>query len=153
MENYMYCCSCDTPDLLSSIGSALGYSSYIEAGVAVVVLLAYLAVCKAEQQRLHLDLRTIAKIAMESDDADKEEENSKGGKGGRSSSGGGGAAAGADGEVAAVVKVKGTSQPSRSARRQESGRSQQQQQQEEVTRSPAGLGHGSSGSAVPGLAD
>jgi hypothetical protein len=152
MENYLYCCSCDSPDLLSSVGSALGYSSYIEAGVALLVLLVYLALFKAEQQRLHLDLRTIAKIAMESDDADKDDDDGKGGKGKRSSGGGGsgsGAAAGADGEVAAVVKVKGTSQQFRGARSQEAGLSQQQ----EPTRSAAGLGLGSSGAAVPGLAD
>jgi hypothetical protein len=47
----LYCCSCTYPDLLSSLGSALGYSGYIEVVATLVVLLLYLQMVRAGEQQ------------------------------------------------------------------------------------------------------
>jgi hypothetical protein len=47
----LYCCTCNYPDLLSSLGSALGYSGYIEAVATLVVLLVYLQMVRAGEQQ------------------------------------------------------------------------------------------------------
>eukprot|EP00775_Hariotina_reticulata_P007062 gene7062-7276_t len=66
MENYLYCCSESCNDWLSSIGSALGYEAYIEGAVAVLVILVYLMIFKADRQRLDLySIKGIANIAFE----------------------------------------------------------------------------------------
>jgi hypothetical protein len=43
----LYCCQCNYPDLLSSLGSALGYSGYIEVVATLVVRLVYLQMVRA----------------------------------------------------------------------------------------------------------
>lgn len=64
MENYVYCCSCVHDDLISSIGSALGYSGYVESAAALLVLMAYLSVYGSERRRLHISLKQIKNIAL-----------------------------------------------------------------------------------------
>lgn len=67
MENYLYCCSNECNSWLSSIGSALGYETYIEGGVALLVLFVYLSVFKPERIKLGLtSLNRITAIAFES---------------------------------------------------------------------------------------
>jgi hypothetical protein len=65
LENYIYCCYESCNSWLSSIGSALGYESYLEAAVAVIVIVLYLAAFKSERQRLSLTLKDIKDIAFE----------------------------------------------------------------------------------------
>lgn len=65
LENYIYCCQESCNSWLSSIGSALGYESYLEAAVAVIIIVLYLAAFKSERQRLSLSLKDIKDIAFE----------------------------------------------------------------------------------------
>lgn len=64
MENYIYCCSQSCNDWLSSIGSALGYESYIEGGIALLVIMLYLAMFESERRRLNLSAKGIYDIAF-----------------------------------------------------------------------------------------
>jgi hypothetical protein len=64
MENYLYCCNCIHDDLLSSIGSALGYSGYMESAAALLVLIVYLSLYGSERRRLHISLQEIKNIAL-----------------------------------------------------------------------------------------
>lgn len=68
MENYMYCCKEECPTWLSSIGTALGYATYVEAGAAIVMISIYLAVCAEERSRLNLTLKDISSLAFNSED-------------------------------------------------------------------------------------
>jgi hypothetical protein len=65
LENHIYCCHESCNSWLSSIGSALGYEAYLEAAVAVIVIVMYLAAFKSERQRLSLTLKDIKDIAFE----------------------------------------------------------------------------------------
>lgn len=44
MKAAIYCCKCTYPDVVASIGSALGYQGYLEIAAAGVVLAAYLLI-------------------------------------------------------------------------------------------------------------
>lgn len=53
---------------MSSVGSALGYESYVEGAIALIILIVYLTMHKAERLRLGLtDFKTIGAIAFESE--------------------------------------------------------------------------------------
>lgn len=47
----LYCCTCNYADLVSSFGSALGYSGYIEVVATMMVLLVYLQMVRAGELR------------------------------------------------------------------------------------------------------
>ncbi|KAF8060058.1 hypothetical protein HT031_004997 [Scenedesmus sp. PABB004] len=66
LENQLFCCDRTCPSWLSSVGSALGYTTYVEGGVALVVLLVYLTLLSPERRRLRNGLRGVAGIAFQS---------------------------------------------------------------------------------------
>jgi hypothetical protein len=44
MQTSLYCCKCSYPDLLASLGSALGYQGYLEIGAAALIMGLYIAI-------------------------------------------------------------------------------------------------------------
>jgi hypothetical protein len=46
MQTSLYCCKCSYPDLLASLGSALGYQVYLEIAAATLVMMLYLSLYK-----------------------------------------------------------------------------------------------------------
>lgn len=46
MQTALYCCKCRYPELAGSLGSALGFQSYLEMGAAALVMILYLMVVK-----------------------------------------------------------------------------------------------------------
>jgi hypothetical protein len=77
VENNLYCCTCIPGKLFDSLGSALGYSTYIEAAAALLVLLAYVGLYASERKRLKIDVLDVGSIISEVD-VEKPPESSSG---------------------------------------------------------------------------